>query len=405
MTGMAPAPRDPGLGLSREAELLLLASAGEQERARFEALAHAPLDWERLTLLASRSRATAPLWRRLQLVPGLPRGSGAARLEWLGTISEFRISHIGRILEETIGLFARHQIEVMLLKGGALLAGGAERPLARSMSDLDVVVIGGSADQAWQLCLDAGWSLRYPNANHLYEGHHHLPPLVDPRGVGLGLEIHRAIFPGGEAVLGVDETAMAERARRLPIGASMVRVPILEDLLLHACLHFGWGHGFLTHGWSTFSDAHVIVADRRFSWERFVKLANSTAGGSCCYWTLRLARAGTGLSVPQEVLDALPGPMTRRIGTALERHFFAQLFDPTTAGTPVLLRQVMWQLAARPRRSGLGKSRPWQLGSPDVRKPVQIEGEATGTGRRFLQTMGYLWSLVRASGRQVSSTA
>ena len=390
------------LGLSPEARLLLLASAAEPERERFDQLARGPLDWNFLTGLAIRSHATSALWSHLSKVQGLPRAE-AARLEFSGAVNEFRIRHIQGLLEEVVTLLARHDIEVMLLKGAALLAGGIERPLRRGMNDIDFVVVRGSPDDAWRLCQEAGWKLRYADATDQYEKHHHLPPLVDARNVGLNLEIHRLIFPGEDRALRVDEAAMAQRARRVSIGAT-VRVPTLEDLLLIACLHFAWGHSFHSHCWATFADAHAIVADRGFSWKRFLELTRTTAGGGCCYWTLRLAKVGAGLPVPQEILESLPGKPGQRLGAALERHFFAQLFDPTVAGTPVTLRKLLWQLAVRPRRSGLGKSRPWLLGGPSIKRPAQVV-EPQGAWSRMFGTIRYLWSLVRSSGRQYSSPA
>jgi hypothetical protein len=197
---------------------------------------------------------------------------------------------------------------------------------------------------------------------------------------------------------------MAQRSRRVSIGGTTVRVPTLEDLLLIACLHFAWGHSFHSHCWSTFADAHAIVADRGFSWKRFLELTRATAGGGCCYWTLRLASVGSGLPVPPEVLDGLPGKPGRRLGAALERHFFAQLFDPTAAGTPLLVRKLLWQLAVRPRRSGLGKSRPWRLGGPRIQRPTRAVPHQ-GAWPRLIATVRYLWSLARTAGRQRSSTA
>ncbi len=393
----------PALGLSPEARLLLLASSAEPDRELFAQLARGPLNWDFLTGMAIRSHATAALWSHLRGVPGLPRAE-AARLEFSGAVIEFRIRHIQCLLEEVVSLLARHDIEVMLLKGAALLAGGTERPLQRGMNDVDFVVVRGSPDDAWRLCQEAGWKLRYAEATDQYENHHHLPPLADARNVGLNLEIHRLIFPGEDRALWVDEAAMARRARRVTIGGTTVRVPNLEDLLLIACLHFAWGHSFHSHCWATFADAHAIVADRGFSWKRFLELTRTTAGGGCCYWTLRLAKVGAGLPVPDEVLEGLPGKPGRRLGAALERHFFAQLFDPKVAGTPVTLRKLLWQLAVRPRRSGLGKSRPWLLGGPSIDRSTGA-AEPQGAWARTVATVRYLWTLARTSGRERSSPA
>ncbi len=388
-----PASVPEGLGVPPEAELMLLASAGALGRDRFQELARTPLDWDRVSTLAMWSHATSALWHQLKETPELPQGPHTARLQSLGVITEFRLHHVAKLLEELVGLLAQHDVHVILLKGAALLCGATSRRIDRSMSDLDLVVIDGSAEEAWRVCREAGWSLLYEEASHQYEEHHHLPPLRDPDGIGLGLELHRSLFQQG-STLGIDEAAMVRRARFVPVGAATARIPTLEDMLLYACIHFGWGHSFESHAWSSFHDAHAIVSDPAFSWERFLALVRETRVGSCCYWTLRLARSGARLPVPEEVLDALPGPSLRLVGAALERHFFAQLYDPATATTPVRLRQVLWQVAIRPSRSGLGKARPWLRRAPNVRPVTEAQRDKAGGGwARSIATLRYLWGL------------
>jgi hypothetical protein len=191
---------------------------------------------------------------------------------------------------------------------------------------------------------------------------------------------------------------MVGRARRVTIGSATARVPSLEDLLLYACIHFGWGHSFQSHAWCSFSDAHAIVSDPGFSWDRFLELVAATRSGSCCYWTLRLAVSGTRLPVPQQVLAALPGPPMEWIGSALERHFFAQLFDPSSAAIPVRLRELLWQVAIRPARSGLGRARPWLRRFPDVRRGAELQPNGpSGRWTRSTATVRYLWNLLTPS--------
>jgi hypothetical protein len=317
-------------------------------------------------------------------------------LEFLGAVQEFRLRHIRKLLDEVLELLAEHGIEVMLLKGAAFLVSDTTRSVMRSMNDIDLLVVKGSAENALQVCRGAGWGLLYQDATQ-YEGHHHLPPLIDAGGVGLKLELHRSLIPGGATALGIDEAGIAKRARQVMVGSTSVRVPTLEDLLIHACLHFAWGHALQGHSWSTFSDAHTIVADPGFTWERFLELVRQTRGGTCCYWTLRLAKSWTGLPVPQEVLDQLSGPRRNAIEVILERHFFALLYDPAAATIPIRLRHFFWEVGMRPRWSGLGKARPWKLQSPTVRRPADPTG---GQSPRSLAVLRYLRQLVRPPQRR-----
>ena len=216
----------------------------------------------------------------------------------------------------------------MVLKGAALLAGGVSRPTPRTMSDIDLLVVKGSPEAAWQACRANGWTLADPAwTEELYRDHHHLAPLLDPDGVSIGLELHRRLLPSVDR-LDVDTAAIVARSRIVMVGDVPVHVPSVEDLLFHACLHFAWSNK-LTHGaWRTFADAHAIIAEPAFSWDRFVKLAKSRRVRLCCYWTLRLGRALADLNVSDDVLKQLDPSSGGRLGTWLERHFAIQISDP-----------------------------------------------------------------------------
>lgn len=92
----------------------------------------------------------------------------------------------------------------MALKGAALVGGGVMRPPPRTMSDIDLLVVKGSPEVAWQVCRSKGWTLVDEAwTSELYEGHHHLAPLLDPDVVTIGLGLHRTLLPSVER-LGVD---------------------------------------------------------------------------------------------------------------------------------------------------------------------------------------------------------
>ncbi|HEY6089645.1 MAG TPA: hypothetical protein VD771_07620, partial [Gemmatimonadaceae bacterium] len=88
----------------------------------------------------------------------------------------------------------------------------------------------------------------------------------------------------------------------------------------------------------------------------FLKDAVRTRSESSCYWTLRLARALAGLSVPDTVLDALSPRLGDRVSAMLEEHFSQLVLRVDHACPSVELRQRLWEFALQIKRSNIGKS-------------------------------------------------
>lgn len=312
---------------SPEAALLLASTGGNPANPSVRRLMAAPMDWPLLTRLALEAHATIGLWDVVAGYSGLPEE--ARTLQGLAILNDFRRHHIRNLVARVTRELGAEGLDVLVLKGAALLVGGVARPIARTMSDIDLLVINGSPDAAWEACRRNGWTLADESFTwEMYRDHHHLTPLVDPDGVKVGLEVHRTLLPG-LARLGVDVGAIISRSRIVLVDGTPVRVPSVEDLLLHACLHFAWSNKLRHGAWRAFADAHSIVTDPSFNWGRFLEAARSRRARLCCYWTLRLGRAVADLDVPDAVLQELDQSLNGRIGAILERHFTIQLADHT----------------------------------------------------------------------------
>lgn len=378
---------------SPEVALLLAASRGDPTRETVRRLMAGRLDWRQLTRLAVESHATPGLWQVVSAYPDLPTEAGV--LQSLAVVNDFRRYHIrelvGRLTEE----LRREGIEVLVLKGAALLAGGVSRPTPRTMSDIDLLVVKGSPEAAWEICRANGWRLADPSwTEELYRTHHHLAPLVDPDGVSIGLELHRALLPGVDR-LDVDTAAMVARSRVVNVGDVPVRVPSVEDLLYHACLHFAWSNKLTRGAWRAFADAHAIIADPGFSWDRFVNLPKCRRAKLCCYWTLRLGRTTAELSVPDEVLKQLDPASGGRLAKWLERHFAIQISDPA-ADTLVAQRATRWLWFAAMREGSMSREADelWNEGALAVPGEGGIPRRSRSPLRAAIATYGYIMRLV-----------
>jgi hypothetical protein len=144
------------------------------------------------------------------------------------------------------------------------------------------------------------------------------------------------------------------------VGRSRALVPHPEHQLLHCCLHFAWSHGMHSGAWRTFRDVAAITRTAVIDWDRFVALAHSTRGASCCYWTFDLARALTGVTtIPEEALRQLRSPVPRLGQERLRRHLAIMLVGLGAGSPSVRLDRLIWETAIAPAASGHGASRPW----------------------------------------------
>jgi hypothetical protein len=360
--------------LSPEAELLLLTSGSvpvggsgnttpstSRGARRIRELLSGELDWEKLGWLAERERAAPVLWGQLQAMESLPGElpPQAAHLQRLAMVSEFRMMHLEQRLAESLAALSGAGIEVMLLKGAALALTVYGSFARRPMVDVDMLVREGDAERARDVLLEVGWvSSEMEEFEGFYRGHHHLPALVDARGLEVQLEIHTGLFFEGNP-FDFPVTGLWQRAVPVSVRGRRAYVPSTQDQLLHLCLHFAWSHMMNTGAWRTFRDLRALMDAGDVRWEEFVALARKSRGASCCYWTLRLARDLVGVPVPDEVLERLRPPMAASTLDRVERHFIYHLL-PTEALCPsVFMARTMWRLGVRPRWSGHGRVRPW----------------------------------------------
>ena len=350
---------------SPEVALLLAASRGDASRESVKRLMSSRIDWAELTRLAVENHATPGLWEVVSRFPNLP--DEAELLQSLAVLNDFRRYHIRGLVARTVKELRASGIEVLALKGAALLAGGVARPALRTMSDIDLLVTKGSPEAAWRICRSSGWTMVDEAwSEALYRAHHHLPPLVDPDGISVGLELHRTLLAGIDR-LEIDVPAMISRARNVKVNGTDVLVPSVEDLLLHACLHFGWSNKLVRAPWRTYADVHAIIADPAFSWERFLALPNSRRARQCCYWALRLGGAVADVCVPDDVLRRLDPDDGGRLSGLLERHFAIQIADPSAeASIAYRARRWLWFAAMRERSTSAEADQLWNEGAVEV---------------------------------------
>lgn len=346
--------------LPPEARLLMLAIRPPTAEADAEIgrLARSGLDWQLLGRLAEHENVAPILWPRLRPHAASVPPELAQRLRGQAAVVEFRMAMTAAVLEEVVARFAAEGIPVLLMKGAALArtvyASVAERP----MGDLDLLVPASEAVRGWRALVAAGWRVEFAGHEEFYEGHHHLPGLLDPKGLNLILELHRALLPI-EGPFRLDEGEVWREARSIRVGPAEALVPRPEHMLLHLCIHFAWSHMLSDGLCRTVRDVDAMLRRETPDWTRFQEIAERSRASSCAYWTLTMARELGGAPVPDAVLERL-----RPRGMGLLREPLLRALTATAlyrACPSITVLKQVWTLAIRPGASGHGKVRPWDL--------------------------------------------
>lgn len=351
------------LPLPGEARLFFLALRPNDARddreimSEIEALVGPDTNWRLITHLAERERLLPVLWYGLRDRGVVPHDLQPA-IRRRTAVVEFRMAATRARLERIMSHLAADGIPALLLKGAALASSVYPSFAHRPMNDLDLLVPPDDAARAWQRVRDLGWTPEQEGGAEFHASFHHLKPLVDPRGTGIVVEIHRSMMPlPGPFIL--READVWRDSTEVGIGGTVGRVPSDVHQLLHLSVHFAWSH-YLTRGLArTVRDVATLLAEREIAWDDFVVLARGARASTCAFWTLRLSKTLVAAAVPDEVLRAL-APMGPAIVTrALERaYIMSAVFDLCPS---LVLEKALWTAGIQPRLQAHATLRPWRV--------------------------------------------
>lgn len=387
--------------LSPETRVLLLAVGTTSDPVELRAaLTDEAFSWDVLLDLVVREKA-APALHELVRPLGddlVPRETRDA-LTGLLRSTKFHMLRLEQLFLQALDILDAEGVDPVLLKGAGLATtiygSFGERP----MYDIDLLVRPEHALRAWNALRANGWvhdEVERPRA--FYTTHYHLPPLDDPGGTGLALELHTSLTDGS---IGLNPDMIRRNASEIQTHGRRTRVPAVEHQVIHLATHFAWTHGLASAAWRTFRDLHQIATRTSIDWDRVVSVAKVTRTKTSCYWTFRLARSCAGVNVPDGVIESLKPP---RVGAALrvlERHYASVLFPGSRVQCPsVHVTKLLWSAGMAPHWSGHGNARPWHRGEvwADAMGAVQHDSALArlrGHADRVAQWRRYVSALVR----------
>lgn len=251
------------------------------------------------------------LYRRLEAAgiadPDMARLRGVYRYHWCR--NQLLLAELRRLLPALREL----GVEVLLLKGAALIHRYYHDPGIRPMSDLDIMIRPEDMEAVFALLRERGWQPKV-QADLDRMRTRRLIHAVDFRrdwnGRVLEIDVHwtplhRSTWPGAEK-------AFWERSLATSVDGQACRVLDPTDQLLHLCLHGGAWNVMPPFRWV--ADAcHVLRDDAEaIDWERLIEDARRHHGHVMLRATLGYLR--------EEFAAPVPEAVTRRLAATRPTH-------------------------------------------------------------------------------------
>ena len=397
--------RSRSLLASLPVEARVVLQLGDDAPHRWQAEGALPehIDWTRMVALAADANMVSLLSDGIAPPIGDP-SEVHDQIRSLAMTAEFRQARLADLLASVLSRLGAAGIDVVPLKGAALAIATYRSFGERPMGDIDLLVRRGDAERARQEMLGAGWETEPGLAGASYEHHHHLPPLLDPGGSGVALELHTDLFPTGHPFEPL-RRLLWSGAERVEWQGRPVHVPRPAHHLVYVALHLAWSHQMGFGGVRALRDMRTLIERHAPDWDGVCQVATTVRGGSGCYWTLRLARHLAGAEVPKAVLARLRPPGPEALHKALERHFAHQLFPLPSRCPSISIGRAAWRLAMRPGWSGHGRTRPWDHAADfhDGGHPPGLGARVTGHLRDRSRWHLYLRALLGAAGPRMGA--
>ena len=241
-------------------------------------------------------------------------------------------------LLQTVSLFNRHGINVILLKGAHLAEGVYGNIALRSMSDVDLLVRKNDLQAVHEILVNDGYSYAHEGS---LSNTKHLPPYRKEKGVCLEIHFHITDPPYADRI-NINE--MWQRACQANYQGVDVLTLSLEDLYLHLCLHSALQHGFDT-GLVSCLDITALIENNleKIDWELLWKRGREWGIERSIFLMAALAERMLGVPIPSPIAGKIEtGGETDLAIRAAEKMIFSRGTGaaPKGAGTTRYLARL-----------------------------------------------------------------
>ncbi len=300
------------LKLSSEEQLLIACapSSDSQDVTRAAGMiGNGSISWDRLMELAHWHRMTGMLYAFHRDNASIElREDHAAHLREHYTHTSIRTLYIRAEFKRAVQALQAENIDVMALKGVALLDCAYKDSGTREMADIDLLVKPESADRAQEIVQGLGYDPVGTEAvqERTRDNHRHLPKLHD-HNRELSFEVHTHIV-SSDSPLHFDIDTVWQHAKPATLHGVDVLVPSPEHMLLHLSLHFFLDRRF-TSGSSLkqLNDVagYVGSEQHRIDWDFFLQEVKTYNLGGPVFIVLSTASSLLEVDIPAHVLEEL----------------------------------------------------------------------------------------------------
>jgi hypothetical protein len=226
--------------ISNENKLLFFCSkllSGTSSNEEIIPLLQNTLDWQNVVKKAKRYSIGSAIYCILSKHPN----NNLIQKKYLLQLKEDYLETLGRntiVVNEVkvlLKILKQANIDVVLLKGAALLASVYPGLAYRFMSDIDVLVRESDLVKSQENLLAHGYIQNVPTYNLKKNKHHHLPAFWNP-AKNIRIEIHWTLGNTDQGV-NIDINEVWSRIQESKIEGLETLILSPEDMILHQCFH------------------------------------------------------------------------------------------------------------------------------------------------------------------------
>ncbi len=263
-------------------------------------------DWRRLTELGDRAGVRYQLYERLlqpRLRPLVPADS-LAQLQAGAQGQSARLLRLRTTLIEILDACRADSLPVLVLKGMHLAHDVYASPVARDMTDVDVLFRRTDMPRATGMFRSLGYTLPHDTSNLIQLAPLHKEYTLTHPQHGVAIDVHWMLTrPQWDA--SIDEDELWDRAIVFGIQRRQALGLAPEDLIAYLCFHACYAHHFAFVGLRPFLDiAYICARNPDLDWARFSRRVQRWGWTRSATLTLSIAARYLGAQIPRRLTTA-----------------------------------------------------------------------------------------------------